>query len=211
MSPRTILTLPWLERLRRKAIGLGVRSFFAFERLRYRFGRRSVARLRHLDHVTVPCTDLETAEEFYVGLLGAAVVMRVDRPLLERMGWSREQIEANRAAHLSLTLEAGPRIDLFEYPEGTPGPRSPMHPHTAFMVAPDGYLAWRRRLESRGVTTSEIMRPGPPGQASFYFNDPFGNHLEIVTLGFVESELPTGVPDRSHLDYRWDPTAARES
>jgi len=26
-------------------------------------------------------------------------------------------------------------------------------------------------------------RPGPPGQASFYFNDPFGNHLELVTLG----------------------------
>jgi hypothetical protein len=51
-------------------------------------------------------------------------------------------------------------------------------------------------------------RPEPPGQASFYFNDPFGNHLELVTLDFVASDLPVGVPDRSRLDYRWSHESA---
>ena len=44
---------------------------------------------------------------------------------------------------------------------------------------------------------------GPPGQASFYFNDPFGNHLEIVTVGFTSAVLPIGVPDRTRLNYVW--------
>ena len=39
--------------------------------------------------------------------------------------------------------------------------------------------------------------------ASFYFNDPFGNHLELITLGFVAHDLKPGVPDRSGLDYEW--------
>jgi hypothetical protein len=46
-------------------------------------------------------------------------------------------------------------------------------------------------------------RPGPPGQASFYFNDPFGNHLDLITLGFVAHDLEPGVPDRSGLNYVW--------
>ena len=78
-----------------------------------------------------------------------------------------------------------------------------MHPHIAFMVRPKDYLTWKRRLEAEGVVTTELMLPGPPGQASFYFNDPFGNHLEIITLGFVDQVLGVGVPDRSHVDYRW--------
>jgi hypothetical protein len=35
------------------------------------------------------------------------------------------------------------------------------------------------------------------------FNDPFGNHVEIITEAFVTEELPIGVPDRSRLDYQW--------
>jgi catechol 2,3-dioxygenase-like lactoylglutathione lyase family enzyme len=179
-----------------------------FKRLRYRLVRRSGGKLLCVDHITIPCGDLRTAASFYVGVLGAEVMLRVDKPLLERMGWSPEQIESNRAAHLSLTLGAGPRIDLFSYPEGEPRPDVVMHPHIAFMVPPGHYLDWRRRLRSQGVITTEITRPGPPGQASFYFNDPFGNHLEIVTLGFVDQELPPGVPDRSGLNYPWKPEEA---
>ena len=46
------------------------------------------------------------------------------------------------------------------------------------------------------------------GQACFYFNDPFGNHLELVTLGFIACDLPVGVPDRSRLDYPWSRESA---
>jgi hypothetical protein len=42
-----------------------------------------------------------------------------------------------------------------------------------------------------------------PGQASFYFNDPFGNHLEILTTGIDTTDIPVGVPQRDHLDHTW--------
>jgi len=129
-------------------------------------------KLLYPDHITIPCSDLRVAEEFYVGVLGADLMMRINRRLLERMGWADEDIEANRAVHLSLTLGAGPRLDLFQYPEGEPRPNVVMHPHIALMTRPGKFLSWKRRLEAEGVRTTEIRRPGPPGQASFFFNDP---------------------------------------
>ena len=50
------------------------------------------------------------------------------------------------------------------------------------------------------TSSSANARPSLAGQASFYFNDPFGNHLELVAVGFVDSALSVGVPDRSQLD-----------
>ena len=73
------------------------------------------------------------------------------------------------------------------------------------VVAPGQLLRWKKRLTERGVMAAGPMRAGPPGQASLYFNDPFGNHLELVTIGFVDEELPIGMPDRSQLDYIWKP------
>lgn len=205
-SPATNGTRPsWPQRVGLKLIGLGVRSFFEAKRLAYR--ARPGPKLRHVDHITVPCGDLGVAEAFYVGVLGAMVMMRIDEKMLRKVGWSHEQIDAARAVHLSLMLQSGPRIDLFRYPEGKPRPDADMHPHIALMAAPKDYLGWKRRLEAEGVVTTEITRPGPPGQASFYFNDPFGNHLEMITLGFVERTLAPGVPDRSRLDYRWRPAS----
>ncbi len=86
---------------------------------------------------------------------------------------------------------------------GVPGEQAIMHPHMAFKVSPGQFLPWMRRLKERGVTIAGPMRSGLKGQASFYFNDPFGNHLEIITAGFADMELPVGVPDRSVLDYEW--------
>ena len=118
------------------------------------------------------------------------------------MGWSLEDIERNRAAHLSLAIGGGPRLDLFEYPMGKQQEHA-LHPHVAFLVAPGDLLAWKKQLLERGVIVAGPTRAGPPGQASFYFNDPFGNHLEMLTLGFTAEELPVGMPDRSRLNYTW--------
>jgi catechol 2,3-dioxygenase-like lactoylglutathione lyase family enzyme len=190
-------------KLVRKLIGVGVTSYFAAMRIAYRLKRPWRGKLGHLDHVTIPCHDARIAEDFYVGLLGAQVVNRIDRALLRRIGWRDVDITQNAAEHLSVTLAGGPRLDLFVYPPGAPSGSAPMHPHIALTVAPRQFLSWKRRLEERGVIVAGPTRPGPPGQASFYFNDPFGNHLEIITLGFVGSDLPVGVPDRSALNYRW--------
>lgn len=198
--------LPILEKAKRKAIGVGGQIFFAtaplLYRLRFPWGRK----LGHLDHVTIPTTDLRVAEDFYVGVLGARVVLRIDHALLTNMGWSAEQIDYNRAVHISTTLGGGPRLDLFEYPQGLPRKSAPMHPHIAITVSPGQLISWKRRLTERGVIVAGPMRAGPPGQASLYFNDPFGNHFELVTIGFVDGDLPIGMPDRSQLDYSWPPT-----
>lgn len=195
--------LSFTAKAQRKLIGFGVSWYFIAKRWGYRLRHVRGYGLGRADHVTIPCYDAKIAEAFYVGLLGMSVVNRIDRNLLQRIGWSTVDIEKNAAEHLSLTIAGGPRFDLFVYPEGIPHIGAPMHPHVALTVAPGKFLWWKRRLENQGVIVAGPTRPGPPGQASFYFNDPFGNHLEIVTLGFVGSDLPIGVPDRSRLNYEW--------
>jgi hypothetical protein len=121
--------------------------------------RRPSGKLLHPDPITIPCGDLRIAEEFCVGVFGADVMMRIDRRLLERIVWADEDIEANRAVHLSLTLGAGPRLDLFQYPEGEPRHNVVMHPHIALMTTPGTFLSCKCRLEAEGVRTTEIRRP----------------------------------------------------
>jgi catechol 2,3-dioxygenase-like lactoylglutathione lyase family enzyme len=191
------------DRALRKLIGIGARAFTTWYRLAYRLASPRFGKLRGVDHITIPCQDLRVAEDFYVGLLGARVALRLDADRLQRLGWSPEDIEANRASHLQLTLAHGPHLDVFEYPQGVPSSAAPMHPHIALTVSPRHFLGWIERLRTHGVIVAGPTRPGPPGQASVYFNDPFGNHLELVTVGFAAHELPIGVPDRSQLDYRW--------
>ncbi|WP_437570993.1 VOC family protein [Sorangium sp. So ce542] len=190
---------PLAARVQRKAIGVGMRLFFAWSHLAYRLRPPWGGKLRAVDHLTLPCADLAVAERFYVGLLGARVLMRVDAPFLERMG--RPADEVARGVHLSIAFAGGPRFDLFESPIGQP-PRNADHPHCALWVAPGGLLAWKERLNRAGVPTYGPTRLGPPGQASLYFNDPFGNRLELVTLGFT-GEIPVGAPDVSALGYAW--------
>jgi len=194
--------LSLFEKLKRKAIGLGGRAYFGAARLLYRARWPWGGKLGHVDHVTVPTTDLAVAEAFYCGVLGARVVLRLDRAMLMRVGWSADAIERNHAVHLSLTLGGGPRLDLFEYPLGIP-PEPAMHPHIALSVAPGRLCQWKKRLNDRGVIVAGPMRAGPPGQASLYFNDPFGNHLELATIGYIDEDLVVGMPDRSKLNYVW--------
>ncbi|WP_437724934.1 VOC family protein [Sorangium sp. So ce861] len=199
MTSSGFTAAPLAARVQRKAIGVGMRLFFAWSHLAYRLRPPWGGKLRAVDHLTLPCADLGVAERFYVGLLGARVLMRVDVPFLERMG--RPAYEIARGVHLSVAFAGGPRLDLFESPIGQP-PRDADHPHCALWVAPGRLLAWKERLNRAGVPTYGPTRLGPPGQASLYFNDPFGNRLELVTLGFT-GEIPVGAPDVTALAYAW--------
>jgi len=200
-SPPGDAHLSVLEKAKRKAIGVGGHGFFGSARLLHRLRRPLGVRLRTVDHVTIPCADLTIAERFYVGVLGARVVLRLDSARLQKMGWTAEQVVAENAAHLSLTISGGPRIELFE-DSGVRDPDSP-HPHLAFAVAPGKLLKWKQHLTNRGVTVVGPCRLGPPGQASCYFQDPFGNQLELATIGFITHDLPIGPPPRTGLGYDW--------
>jgi catechol 2,3-dioxygenase-like lactoylglutathione lyase family enzyme len=182
---------------RAKGTSLTMSAVDLWARARHRFGRG--LRVRGLDHVTIPCHDLAVAEDFYTRVLGAQLLLRVDEAFLRRVGRFSDA-EAG-AIHTSVVFDAGPRIDLFIQPEGQP-PRLAGHPHHAFAVSSRELLRWKRRLADAGVPTFGPTRLGPPGQASLYFNDPFGNHLELVTRGFV-AEIPIGPPDMSRLVYEW--------
>jgi catechol 2,3-dioxygenase-like lactoylglutathione lyase family enzyme len=186
-----------LRVLRAKGASLGMRAMNAWARARHKL--RLGLNISALDHVTIPCRDLRVAEEFYVGLLGARVLVRIDEEFLRKVG--RVEDAQAGAVHTSIVFSGGPRLDLFLQPEGQPTPLAG-HPHHAFAVPAREMLRWRERLHRAGVPTFGPTRLGPPGQASLYFNDPFGNHLEIVTQGFVPP-IPVGPPDMATLAYTW--------
>ena len=147
--------------------------------------------------MTLPVGDLEAAEAFYVGVLGAKVVLRVTEKMLENLG---RGAEATKAKHITVQLGDSPRIDLF--PQGHGWPKADQdHPHIAWNVAPEDLLALQKLLEENGCVTDGPRRLGPPGQASVYFYDPFGNHLELACMGF-QGEILTGAPDMAALAKR---------
>jgi catechol 2,3-dioxygenase-like lactoylglutathione lyase family enzyme len=183
--------------LRNKGTAAAMSAMNVWARARHRLGLG--LRVRGLDHVTIPCHDLRAAEEFYVGLLGARVLLRVDEAFLEKVGRVEDAVKG--AIHTSIVFSAGPRVDLFIQADGQP-PALAGHPHHAFHVTPGTMLPWKKRLNDRGVPTFGPTRLGPPGQASLYFNDPSGNHLELVTQGFVP-DIPVGPPDMDSLHYSW--------
>ncbi|AGC45559.1 glutathione transferase [Myxococcus stipitatus DSM 14675] len=143
-------------------------------------------RIAGFHHLTAPVDDLEVAERFYVGLLGAVLVRRLDRATFLRVRPDRaSEVDAsNSPLHLAVRWGAPPELHLFLQRERRK-PVPPPHPHLAMQVAPEALDTFVQRLRAAGVPLDGPRRLGPPGQASVYFADPFGNTLELVTLGYT--------------------------
>jgi catechol 2,3-dioxygenase-like lactoylglutathione lyase family enzyme len=191
--------------VRNKLIGI---VFKQMER-RIRLGRRLLGLIRSqvgaIDHVTVPVRDLALAERFYCGILGANYFMRVDDETLRRYGRPPAARNGQGSHHISVFLGGKTRVDLFLQDSGQP-PISVGHPHIAFKVPARQLLSWREKLEGHGVATEGPLQLGPPGQASLYFNDPFGNHLELTCMGYSKA-IPIRPPVSERLV--WDPAQLR--
>jgi catechol 2,3-dioxygenase-like lactoylglutathione lyase family enzyme len=170
------------------------------------------------DHTGVRADNLDVAERFYVELLGAQVVFRVDRAFVEKeMPEQLSEIPPGRnLLELAVSFGSGPNLEFFSAPpeipacpvcgylaQRPPDEDEPQHPHLAIWVRPDDLSRWRARLDGAGVPCEGPMQLGMPGQGSMFFNDPFGNHLELVSYGVVEP-LPRAHPDLRRLHYRWD-------
>lgn len=171
------------QTLLRKLIALAFRLRVATLRARRRLALLGRPRLKHLDHITIPVHDLTAARRFYCEVLGAAYFMTVDDETFRRFGRAPAADHGQGAHHVSVFLGGVTRIDLFLQSKGQAA-ASLGHPHYAFEVSPRELSLWKRKLVSRGIPVEGPLQLGPPGQASLYFNDPFGNHLEIVTLGY---------------------------
>jgi catechol 2,3-dioxygenase-like lactoylglutathione lyase family enzyme len=185
--------------IKNRFIAMGLEAWMFWVRLS-RFVRSiGRPRLEGLDHVTIPVVDLDVATRFYCDVLGATYFMRVDDETFKKYGRPIAPDGGNGAHHVSLFLGGSTRVDLFKQRDGQAA-RDAGHPHYAFRVSPGAMKKWKRMLESHGVPIEGPLQLGPPGQASLYFNDPSGNHLEIVTLGYAH-EIPVRAPDMRALEW----------
>jgi len=157
-------------------------------------------RLGRIDHLTIPVHDLVRARAFYCDVLGAAYARTIDDETFKRFGRPPAPNGGDGAHHISVYLGCATRIDLFLQRSGQPAPAQG-HPHYAFKVSPRQLLAWKALLESHGVPTDGPLQLGPPGQASLYFNDPFGNHLELECMGFTKP-IPVRPPVMATLTWQ---------
>ena len=152
-------------------------------------------------HITLPVHDLVLAERFYVALLGARLVRSMDREtfLRQRPDRADEADADNSPLHVAVQFLDAPELHLFLQrgrPRSVPSP----HPHIAMNVDHDELDRFVDRLRSGGVPVDGPRRLGPPGHASVYFADPFGNLLELVTSGY-EGAVEVGPPDVSKLGW----------
>jgi catechol 2,3-dioxygenase-like lactoylglutathione lyase family enzyme len=152
-------------------------------------------------HITLPVHDLDAAEAFYVGVLGAEIVRKLDREAFLRLRPERahEADSGNSPLHLAIVFPDTPEVHLFlqkDRPKPVPAP----HPHLAMNVDHDDLDVFIGRLEQAGVPIDGPRRLGPPGHASVYFADPFGNTLELVTMGYA-GPVTLGPPDVTKLGW----------
>jgi catechol 2,3-dioxygenase-like lactoylglutathione lyase family enzyme len=186
-----------LELIRNRLIAFGFDLWTLWVRARRVLTALGRPRLAALDHVTIPVADLEQSRRFYCDVLGAAYLMTIDDEAMKKFGRPPAANRGEGAYHVSLFMGGVTRVDLFLQHAGQPAPAHG-HPHFAFRVPPRDMLKWKKRLELHGVPTDGPLRLGFPGQASLYFNDPSGNHLEIVTTGFTKP-IPIRPPEMARL------------
>ncbi|MFN4283177.1 MAG: VOC family protein [Alphaproteobacteria bacterium] len=122
-------------------------------------------RLGKLVHFTIPVSDLDRAEQFYVGLLGFARVRRSGHMCFLRCGDDLFVL-----THSEKPIDANPP-DRHEI-------------HTAFLAVGADYDAALESLAGHGVRVflQEARDRGTFQGRSAYFHDPDGNVIEIIDL-----------------------------
>lgn len=122
--------------------------------------------------------DLEAAAAFYRDLLGFEVLVDGDRLVALSVPGPQVLLLFRQGA----SVQGG---------DGDEGGGIPSHDargraHLGFAVAEDEYEAWKERLAEEGVDVEHEME-WPRGGRSFYFRDPHGHLLEMVTPGCWET------------------------
>ncbi len=114
-------------------------------------------------------SDLEETERFYVSILGFKLISKI------------------RGRHVFFRVDD--QVLLCFNPETTRNEMQlPPHyangpQHVAFSVDPDEYDTSKEEILSKGVEITHEQNWGSEAIRSFYFEDPDGNVLEIVTEG----------------------------
>lgn len=161
-------------------------------------------RINDIAHLTLPVSDLQEAERFYTEVLQIELVRRIDREVFVALQPQRagELDGEHSPLHLELSV-GGVELDLFLHPDGMRTGAPPPHPHVAFRVTPAELDDYKTRLQQHDVPTDGPRRLGPPGHASLYFTDPFGNLLELQTMGYA-GPVEMGPPKLASLARKED-------
>ena len=117
--------------------------------------------------------DLARAREFYVGALGAAVLLDTPRLLALDVAGTSVLLLFQRGA----TSEPLPTPGGVVPPHGGTGVQ-----HLAFAITADSLDQWRAHLASAGIAIESEVR-WPRGGTSLYLRDPDGHSIELVTPG----------------------------
>lgn len=121
-------------------------------------------------HVALICSDYERSKRFYVETLGLKLIA--------------ENYRAERQSYkLDLGLPDGSQIELFSFPDR---PKRPSRPeacglrHLAFAV--EDVAAWKKMLESQGITVEDIRVDEYTQKRFVFFADPDDLPLELYEV-----------------------------
>jgi catechol 2,3-dioxygenase-like lactoylglutathione lyase family enzyme len=150
--------------------------------------------LRGVHHLALVTDDLCKTLDFYVGILGMPIVhglMTPGRPgerTVQKGAGSHGVGVPPFAAipHFFIDMGGDSLLAFFEYPKGKVGQADRdtigAMQHVSFVCGPKRYNEILERLKANGVTiTAGPLITIPPAIHSFYFFDPNGTRLEVVS------------------------------
>lgn len=139
------------------------------------------ARLRTIDHGTIPTNDLNALERFYVHLLGLKIDNRPNMTTdFFRKGIAPGIFAGFGTSELGLFLES--KYDL-PPTEGTRG-----LPRFGLEVASDDFAPAVEVIKSAGIEVEgPYDEPDPGVLRTVYFRDPAGNYVEVVDRGAIRN------------------------
>jgi len=141
--------------------------------------------LRGVHHLALVTDDMRGTIDFYVRVLGMPLVHGL-RTAMGTGGHGRGVPPFPGIAHFFLDMGGDSLLAFFEYPKGkvARGDRDALGAmqHVSFACSPKRYHEILERLKTNGVEiTAGPLITIPPAIHSFYFFDPNGIRLEIVS------------------------------
>ena len=142
--------------------------------------------LRGVHHLALNTDDMRMTLDFYVRVLGMPLVHGLTHAGADRAGMAAACPPSARSRIIFLDMGGDSLLAFFQYPKGrvakadrdTIGAMQ----HVSFVCGPRRYREMLERLKANGVEiTAGPLVTIPPAIHSFYFFDPNGIRLEIVS------------------------------
>ncbi len=160
--------------------------------------RRGIPTATNVDHVAYTVPDLTQAVEFFVNVLGADLLYRLDSVKDDEGDWMHRQLAVDpRASAQIAMLRLGPvtNVELFQYDAPDQNRQIPKNSdygghHLAFYVEDIDAAAEYLRAQPEVTLLGEVqtIEDGPiAGDRWIYFLAPWGMQMEILNM-------PPGMP-----------------